>query len=64
MTQLSDKLRAAAEALKRKAEVRGEPEVSHKELMDVYYVMQEAADIVETMTPGVTVVSSAGTPLY
>ena len=66
MTQLSDKLRATAESLKRKAEVRGKPEVSHKELMDAYYVMQEAADAVETITEAksyrITIISSAGTP--
>jgi hypothetical protein len=49
MTELSDKLRAASEMLKRRAEVRGKPEATHEELMGAYYVMQEAADAVDAL---------------
>ena len=56
------KLRMMAETIKRKAGVRVAPEISITELMDVYYMLHEAADTIEAraVPQGTTTLSSAG----
>jgi hypothetical protein len=49
VSDMAKQLRASSASLRRKMEVRGQPKVSYEDLMEVVYLLDEAADLFETV---------------